>query len=262
MTFQPGVPRPGGDGGRLARSGQVRAGARRESGRRWASGWPGRTSPPGSRRWAEPGPPDPVEHPQLVADGDRTGLHDQHADAEVGLPLGVDRAQHVEVALDATGLGAGGDHAAVDRLDDVGDGGPDLDAEPDEALLAVDAAGLDRTWPRKRRRSQPPIVPVPTIDTRSGPVVERLRGAVPLEPGGIRPVLEVGGDLEAPGTSPPAWRSSMSRPSHADSAASRVNGPAGNGSPRHRRRGGPTRTAARAPAGRHASPVPRSTSAH
>ena len=67
------------------------------------------------------------------------GVDDQRADAEERRPFGVDRAQDVEVALDAAGLRAGRHHAAVDRLDDVEDGRAERDAVVDERLLLADA---------------------------------------------------------------------------------------------------------------------------
>ena len=54
-----------------------------------------------------------------VADGDAAGSGDQRRHAEVVAPLASDRAQHVEVAVDAAGLRPGRHDAAVDLLDDL-----------------------------------------------------------------------------------------------------------------------------------------------
>src|SRR4051794_1166507 len=72
---------------------------------------------------------------QPVSDADGTRVGDEAADRQARVTLAGDRAQDVEVALDAARLLARGHHAALDLHADVDRRPAELDPAADELVL-------------------------------------------------------------------------------------------------------------------------------
>src|SRR5581483_1783177 len=72
-----------------------------------------------------------------VADADGSRARHQRADRDAAVALAIDRLQHVEVALDATGLRARRHDAAGEPLPHGQHGVADLDVRSDEAVLTL-----------------------------------------------------------------------------------------------------------------------------
>ena len=132
-----------------------------------------------------------------VADGDAAGGGDERADAEVAGTFTDDRAEHVEIAFDASGLRTGDHHAAVDLLAHGEHGAADSHGSSDECFLVrarQNDVGTEPTRiPRAHRRFGD------QRDARAGGVVERARRTIPGVPIGGVLVFDVERDLVAAG---------------------------------------------------------------
>ena len=124
---------PRGDERRRPRPGEVGAGQRAGD----------RDGPPAPVPRRRPGAARPA-HSTLSSSpiGERPAADHERTNTEEPVALAVDRAQDVEVAVDAVGLGSRRHHAPVDALDDVELGRPDRDP----------AARRVRPRPRRSRR--------------------------------------------------------------------------------------------------------------